>query len=300
MPRVVARAARTVHLHGLAVRPASHDRPSAGGTTVAGLPAARQPGLVPVRLRAAGRPVVRALGGRPDPWRFPHRALRTLPLARKLSSKIGRTDFVRVRVERRPGRAGRHLRRRATCRARWSPTASRSSPATARAPRPASPSACTSSTNHRPRGQLHRASSANSFKSSTPTRPAPAGGPPRRRRPLPARDTSPLARLRGRVLAEAVAAPRNVPGFDRSNVDGYAVRPPTPTAPARPRRGGCGCAPSCRLRRRADMTLGRGEAVAIATGGVLPRGADAVVMVEDTEVDGRRCWSCACRHARAA
>lgn len=95
-----------------------------------------------------------------------------------------------------------------------------------------------------------------------------------------------LARLRGRVLAEAVAAPRDVPGFDRSNVDGYALQAAdsygaSEAAPRRlalrPELLACGVAPTLELRP--------GEAVAIATGGVIPRGADAVVMVEDTEVE---------------
>lgn len=103
--------------------------------------------------------------------------------------------------------------------------------------------------------------------------------------PLPAEPVA-LAQLRGRVLAEAVAAPLDVPGFDRSNVDGYALRAAdsygaSEAAPRRlalrPELLACGVAP--------DMTLGTGEAVAIATGGVVPRGADAVVMVEDTEVE---------------
>ena len=104
-------------------------------------------------------------------------------------------------------------------------------------------------------------------------------------RPL-VRERVALAALRGRVLAEAVAAPRDVPGFDRSNVDGYAVQAAdtygaSESAPRRlhlrPELLACGVAP--------DLTLEAGQAVAIATGGVIPRGADAVVMVEDTEQD---------------
>ena len=100
------------------------------------------------------------------------------------------------------------------------------------------------------------------------------------------REVAPLAALRGRVLAEAVAAPRDVPGFDRSNVDGYAVLAADTygAGEGAPRRLvlrrellACGVVP--------QLTLGPGEAVAIATGGVVPRGADAVVMVEDTEVE---------------
>lgn len=107
-------------------------------------------------------------------------------------------------------------------------------------------------------------------------------------RPVPlASEELPLAALCGRVLAESVASPCDVPGFDRSNVDGYAVR-------AADTYGASELAP-LRLRRRPevivpgvppDMTLGPGQAVAIATGGALVRGADAVVMLEDTDEDG--------------
>ena len=95
-----------------------------------------------------------------------------------------------------------------------------------------------------------------------------------------------LESLRGRVLAEAVAAPVDVPGFDRSNVDGYAVVASdtygaSEAAPRRLRLGdeiiATGVAPSTELRS--------GLALTIATGGVIPRGADAVVMVEDTDLD---------------
>ncbi|MCB9754630.1 MAG: molybdopterin biosynthesis protein [Myxococcales bacterium] len=102
--------------------------------------------------------------------------------------------------------------------------------------------------------------------------------------PLGSEDV-PLAALRGRVLAEAVAAPHDVPGFDRSNVDGYAVV-------ARDTYGASETRPA-RLRLRPEiittgppppLELAPGEAVTIATGGVVPRGADAVLMLEDTDV----------------
>ncbi len=95
-----------------------------------------------------------------------------------------------------------------------------------------------------------------------------------------------LAELRGRVLAAPVAAPHDVPGFDRSNVDGYAVV-------AQDTYGASESRP-LRLRLRPEviatgtpppLELGPGEAVTIATGGVVPRGADAVVMLEDTDVE---------------
>ncbi len=103
--------------------------------------------------------------------------------------------------------------------------------------------------------------------------------------PRPA-ETVPLAEALGRVLAVDVRAPGNVPAFDRSNVDGFAVRAEDTFGaderqPARLRLVGepipAGHAPT--------GEVGSGEARVIATGGVIPRGADAVVMVEDTRLD---------------
>lgn len=88
----------------------------------------------------------------------------------------------------------------------------------------------------------------------------------------------------GRVLAEDVVAPVDVPGFDRASVDGFAVR-------AADLEGATQADPvlliltedllTPGIRPRAAITPGR--ASVIATGGMLPRGADAVVMVEHTD-----------------
>jgi putative molybdopterin biosynthesis protein len=97
----------------------------------------------------------------------------------------------------------------------------------------------------------------------------------------------PLAAALGRVLGADVASPVDVPGFDRSNMDGWAVR-------AADTFGAAEGAPR-RLRALAEAVgmgaVPRGEvvagtAMAIPTGGVVPRGADAVVMVEDTRLEG--------------
>jgi putative molybdopterin biosynthesis protein len=94
----------------------------------------------------------------------------------------------------------------------------------------------------------------------------------------------PLAQALGRVLAEPVVAGVDVPGFDRSNVDGFAVRAGD-TVGARER------SPKL-LRLNAEvltpgaeprLAVAPGTATLIATGGMVPRGADAVVMVEHTE-----------------
>jgi putative molybdopterin biosynthesis protein len=95
----------------------------------------------------------------------------------------------------------------------------------------------------------------------------------------------PLAQALGRVLAEPVIAGVDVPNFDRSNVDGFAVR-------AGDTGGASERAPKV-LRLNAEvltpgveprLPLEPGTATLIATGGMVPRGADAVVMVEHTDM----------------
>ncbi len=94
----------------------------------------------------------------------------------------------------------------------------------------------------------------------------------------------PLSVARGRVLAADVAAPVDVPGFDRASVDGFAVRAAdtagaSPEVPAVFRLNGEILTPGI----EPEAEIARGTASIIATGGMLPRGADAVAMIEDTE-----------------
>lgn len=106
-------------------------------------------------------------------------------------------------------------------------------------------------------------------------------------RALAAEDV-PLRAAVGRFLASDVAAAEDIPGFDNSAMDGYAVR-------AADVAGASGEHPA-RLRlvgessagHPAERELGEGEAIAISTGAAVPRGADAVVRVEDTERDGEQ------------
>ena len=94
-----------------------------------------------------------------------------------------------------------------------------------------------------------------------------------------------LAQALGRVLAHDVTAAVDAPPFDRANVDGFALRASdtagaSDTAPKRLVLNAeviaCGHAPA--------LAVAPGTATAIATGGVVPRGADAVVMIEQTEL----------------
>jgi putative molybdopterin biosynthesis protein len=97
----------------------------------------------------------------------------------------------------------------------------------------------------------------------------------------------PLGEALGRVLGEDVVSPVDVPGFDRSNVDGWAVRSEDTfgALEAEPRR--LRVLPGVvAMGRIPDVTVERGTSLAIPTGGVVPRGADAVVMVEHSILDG--------------
>src|SRR6516165_8714566 len=103
-------------------------------------------------------------------------------------------------------------------------------------------------------------------------------------------ETVALSQALGRVLARAVVADVDVPGFDRSGVDGFAVR-------ADDTVGATERAPKVLTLNSEILTPGTvpqltvapGTATLIATGGMVPRGADAVIMVEHTETrdDGR-------------
>ncbi len=100
--------------------------------------------------------------------------------------------------------------------------------------------------------------------------------------PVEGRERLELVAASGRVLADDVAAPFDVPGFDRSAMDGYAVRSldladATDTAPV-----WLALAGRARPGHVYDGRLGERACIDIATGAPLPDGADAVVMVERT------------------
>ena len=95
-----------------------------------------------------------------------------------------------------------------------------------------------------------------------------------------------LADALGRVLAEDVRASVDVPGFDRSNMDGFAVRASDTFGVAEEE--------PVRLKLNDEVLATgiepkieviEGTATTIATGGMLPRGADAVAPIEVTDVD---------------
>jgi molybdopterin molybdotransferase len=104
----------------------------------------------------------------------------------------------------------------------------------------------------------------------------------------PASETIHLSRSLGRVIAGEILSPENLPEFDRSTMDGYAVRSAdtfgaTESIPALLRVTG-----DIAMGTMPKRGIGKGEVMKIGTGGALPSGADAVVMFEHAQpVDGR-------------
>jgi molybdopterin molybdotransferase len=90
-----------------------------------------------------------------------------------------------------------------------------------------------------------------------------------------------LAQALGRMLAEPLRAAADLPGFDNSAMDGFALRAGESAPGARLRVVG-----ESRAGAPSRPALGAGEACAISTGAAIPPGADAVVRVEDTRRDG--------------
>ena len=98
----------------------------------------------------------------------------------------------------------------------------------------------------------------------------------------------PLIDSAGRILAEKIISPLDLPVFDNSAMDGYAVRAADVT--------GANASLPVALKLAAKIPAGEmfagelcaGECARLFTGAPMPRGADAVVMQEDTSVEGER------------
>lgn len=101
--------------------------------------------------------------------------------------------------------------------------------------------------------------------------------------PIGGTETVPLREAVGRVLADDIVAPVNVPPFDNSAVDGYAVRVEDLSREGETRLT---IVDRITAGRAASHTLKAGEAIRIFTGAPMPTGADTVFMQEDCRVDG--------------
>ncbi|MFW5489200.1 MAG: gephyrin-like molybdotransferase Glp [Desulfovibrio sp.] len=92
----------------------------------------------------------------------------------------------------------------------------------------------------------------------------------------------------GRVSARDVLADQDIPLCDRATMDGYAVRAEDLFGSSEGNPGYLECIGEISIETPAEFSLGPGECAAITTGGCLPKGADSVVMVEQTQRMGEQ------------
>ncbi|HUK50381.1 MAG TPA: gephyrin-like molybdotransferase Glp [Terriglobales bacterium] len=97
----------------------------------------------------------------------------------------------------------------------------------------------------------------------------------------------PVQQALGRILSKDVVAQAHVPAFDRAAMDGFAVN-------AEDTYGASISAPvflhnvgEIRIEEKPNLTLKRAESIAIVTGGQMPQGANAIVMIEHTRAMGK-------------
>ena len=92
----------------------------------------------------------------------------------------------------------------------------------------------------------------------------------------------------GRVLAEDVPATLNIPPFARAAMDGYAVKARDTFDASRSNPKVLNLIGELRAGDAPRKRVGAGECIQIATGAMIPSGADAVVMVEDTDEENKK------------
>jgi molybdopterin molybdotransferase len=94
----------------------------------------------------------------------------------------------------------------------------------------------------------------------------------------------PLARCFSRVLSRDLVSPEDLPGFQRSTVDGYAIRAKDSFGANESLPALLEVAGEIGMGEIPSFSIHRGQAAKISTGGMLPDGADGVVMVEYSQV----------------
>lgn len=87
----------------------------------------------------------------------------------------------------------------------------------------------------------------------------------------------------GRILAQDMISDENLPDFRRSTMDGYAICASSSYGSGESNPGWLTIKGSVAMGERPGFQIAPGEAARIATGGMLPKGADAIVMIEHTE-----------------
>ena len=101
-------------------------------------------------------------------------------------------------------------------------------------------------------------------------------------------ETVPISRAVGRVLPESIQALFDIPPFDNSSMDGFAVRSADVSAARPDREVELVVVADIPAGQTIRVTVGSGQTARIMTGAVLPPGADAVVPVEETDFNARQ------------
>jgi molybdopterin molybdotransferase len=96
-------------------------------------------------------------------------------------------------------------------------------------------------------------------------------------------ETVPLGAALGRIIAADCISPVDLPDFSRSTMDGFAVRSIDTFGAAESRPALLSLTGEIFMGTMPDRAIGKGDAMKIATGGAIPAGADAVVMLEHTQ-----------------
>jgi molybdopterin molybdotransferase len=96
-------------------------------------------------------------------------------------------------------------------------------------------------------------------------------------------ESIPISEVDGRILAEDIVSDIDLPDFNRSIVDGYAVRAASTFGASEGSPGFLEVKGTVAMGESPTFSIGPGEAAEISTGGMLPSGTDSVVMIEHTE-----------------
>jgi molybdopterin molybdotransferase len=102
--------------------------------------------------------------------------------------------------------------------------------------------------------------------------------------PVMAIEEADIARVTGRILAEDIVSDINLPDFPRATMDGYAVQGASTFGASEGNPAYLSVVGSVAMGEDPSFSIGPGEVAKIATGGMLPKGADSVVMIEHTNM----------------
>ncbi|MDO4732201.1 MAG: molybdopterin molybdotransferase MoeA [Bacillota bacterium] len=97
------------------------------------------------------------------------------------------------------------------------------------------------------------------------------------------RETIPLSKACGRILSQDLFSREDIPGFHRSSVDGYAVQASDTAGAGESLPAFLQPVGKVEMGKPAELSISAGQCAYVPTGGMLPEGADAMVMIEYCE-----------------